>query len=94
MTATLVPATMAVDDRFRSAPAVEAEPSMTTVRPSDSTHLNHAAVPVLAADPEPMAFALATPPAAGEKAGEANVSVASSVWPATAVFALAGCDPL
>jgi hypothetical protein len=52
------------------------------------------AVPVATAVPEVIAFAVITPPEVAEpKAGLPKVSVQSSVFPESAVFALTGCVP-
>src|SRR5574340_452472 len=69
------------------------EPS-STVAPPDVSARNHAAVPLASAEASwVIAWAVATPAAAAENAGLANVQVASSVCVVTPVSAVAGWAP-
>jgi hypothetical protein len=84
---------MAVVARFRPAPVTPTWTSMTTVVPPAANTLAKIALPVATATPDPMAFAVMTPPDAAPKAVAEKVNVARSVFPDRPVFAVAGWGP-
>lgn len=91
---TVPPDVMAVSFRFMVAPEVLTEPSITAVVASLLNARKNVAVPVAMAVPLVIALAVFTPEAAAPKAVALRVSVASKVFPLSAVSGVAGCVPV